>query len=590
MEESRISLISKDGLCETLLAILKMNQTGLELIVKYLIPVINGLALIKDETSSTADSVTVVKLMNYGYGEILVELLRDNKSNDSVVLIVLSTVSALALIEEPRIKLANIEGCCELLVEILSLHRKSDAVLPQILWAICRMGCHSISRTKLQQANVCEIVLDILHHYQNNIEIAALICLTLSNLTSSNVAKVQIVNVGFGELLVSLLKHHSEYTPKSLHYVCWSIRNMTFINEGKIRLYKFGVFEVLLEVLHVYRSQIDIMSTVCFTLSNLSRQEEVRYQMGEIDGLELLLDIVVEYENIDIARSITRCIHRLVSNQSGNTKTKIKLMSNPIKCCEVLIALLSIYQSIDTKIIETICEIISALTVIDDVKTLIGQDLDGCELFVELLKTYLQHVDTVKHVIYVIYRLAVNDENETKLGELGCCELLVDALRTHKDNAILVRNACGAIGNMANQSVHKQKLYNAGSAELVSDVLQNYKDNADIVFVALLAIGRIITDDDIGNKLTTSNICEIVKDVLQLHRNNSQVVYSGLLAIGNLAVNVNNRQKLKVMGCVELVSNILSQHKDIMEITEVGNGTIRNLQATEENGNGCIIC
>ncbi len=223
-----------------------------------------------------------IQLIKVGCHESLLNVVRTHINSTTILELACSGLEKLLYKNtEVQSSLGNHEAC-KVIIEALKLHRDSVEIV-SCYHVVTILAVHGDNRMKIIDAGGCEVLLTALGAHRHHVAIVKHICSAFANivipvsigLLFSSLSDVSLIHQQFGEigggceLLVEILVQYKDQID-IVRIIACLIANMTINNvNGQARFKDCGCVEILSEMMETYKGDPDIRQYSSNALKNM---------------------------------------------------------------------------------------------------------------------------------------------------------------------------------------------------------------------------------------------------------------------------------------------------------------------------------
>jgi hypothetical protein len=336
----------------------------------------------------------------------------------------------------------------EILTKLIKMHSCNNSNVHcdiMLLRSLCigmeRFCGFEIGRNQLVQVEAHTILLQIMKEYLTNIEIIRPICLVLANMALLGPDQKVKISGGINgcKLFVHVLKMHGN-DAIVVTIISALLQNLTaYCPVNKRQLTEAGFHEALLCAIKEHRDNPQLGGVLFRALPSLTIDNETVKLLSNQGACELWVEITRrDPTNVDLANS------SFIVNFALNADNRVKVID--AGGCELMLTVLRTHPE-NGVIVQWTCAALGTLVL----NTLLGsffadysshlslahkqfRDQGGCELLVEKLRHYREHIKVVGAVTFAISKYSVDVDNRTRFINAGCVELLSEIWKRYPDH------------------------------------------------------------------------------------------------------------------------------------------------------------
>lgn len=534
-----IDAFGRDGLCEALLNLFKVNLKS-EILVEKILQLVYILSPLNE------------KLGEVGFCTGVISALVTHSAVPSASQWACCAICSLAEHETNRATLGALQAC-EAVVELLGKYTETNplvrAMLPAqgdsggvALWA-CK-AIHALGennrglQTVLGTAGACDLVARALSLYKEDANIAVACCMAAFTLSAFNAThKEALGEAGICSDLVEILRIHVANRDVAL----WSTRAIASLaienDNNTLKFVAAGACETLPVTMQGLQRDVDIAGAGCSIIASLAANFATAGRLGHNGAVEAIVSALQLHSDSELvvtkgAMGISR-----MAQSVGNTS-----WLGPAGACEALL---------------------------------------------EAIKKHTENETVSYEAWYAVGSMAVDINNCIRLGAAGACEMVVAALILHPESDLIVEAASRAVGKLSKFSKNAAIIHSSGDCDVIISSFRAHKNNEMAAYqlcqtLSILSFG----DKAIQARLGALGACELVVDALRIHQNSEMVVPQGLMAVKSLAYqNAENQSALREVEVCPFVLSLMEQHCLVLPVNQAGCWSISNLCAGSDSNN-----
>lgn len=171
-------------------------------------------------------------------------------------------------------------------------------------------------------------------------------------------------------------------------------------------------------------------------------------------------------DNVELTKHACIAIRNLARN---DLYTKL----DAIALCESTVDSLRLYGCQDMEIAEQGLRTIFDLAVNEENNAKIGF-IGGCCVVVDCLSHFLHATKVVEWGLWAICSLATNKCNKELLGACGACKTVLEAMEAHPEISSIAEGGCRAVVNLSTTNINRSRLSCANACTYILNTIRSY--------------------------------------------------------------------------------------------------------------------
>jgi hypothetical protein len=409
----------------------------------------------------------VVKLIQMGSCELMVDILRLHVMDPNIFCKIFSPLLQLAETKEGKVKFSHTDLCI-LSVDLLMRHQSNAMVVTEVGGVLCWIIQDEGSRRRVADVGGCTLLVKLLRNYMKDAVIVELIVGSICNMTCDNPSnRLLFTQEGCQTLLLyDVLKEHKENV-LIVEVIARSSINIIDGVELDSQLGQLGVCELLIEVLNNHVDSADV-ATLCYVIYHLARLNTDNAQkVREVNGYKVFLKILQKHANdVKVVKGCSAAHNEI----NIDDPTMVELAHG--RYGEILTKLLKTHfcnsnSHCDIMLLLNLCVGMVRFSGLEIGRNQLVQ-VEAHAILLQIMKEYLKNLKIIKLICMVLANMAqVGPDQKVKIsGGINGCKRVVLVLKVHGSDEIVADKISSIIRNLtANCPENRCQLTQAGCHE-----------------------------------------------------------------------------------------------------------------------------
>jgi hypothetical protein len=367
----------------------------------------------------------------------------------------------------------------------------------------------------LSYPNVREIVLMILHKYDQNFHVVYYVCRLMNTLLQIDSFSLNLPDIN--SILIKVLKEHLSDAEATTQVVLLMIGILKKDNNLANNLSNQNIVGLILSVMQCNPTSPIVLSSSCLLLKELSSlmSEAVYKQFNQFGGCQIFSQLVRDFMTSSILDSklVLSSLIEIIYYVTGPSPLNQRDFGHT-DIITHLLSLLSIYQS-DARFISIVCLALGSMASYPINHPIFSPD-DTCSILARLLHYHLSAIETVRSICGLLRNISCNPEICRCLLENQLFEYISASVLAYADkDRDIIGTCCQILKYLVNSGLHEK--------EKLSDLLRSIMTalvlfEADInVLTSILAFVVILAEnsDILNRKFFSLGTCQFLQNYLR---------------------------------------------------------------------------
>jgi len=206
----------------------------------------------------------------------------------------------------------------------------------------------------------------------------------------------------------------------------------------------------------------------------------------------------------------------------------------------------------------------------------------GIELLLGVLSKYNSNAPIAKECIIALTKMANTEESVAKICTGSGISLTISAVAANPDNDKLAKAALNFIEAVAHFRGRPGQIISAGGIKAIADALEAHPDNEDVAVAAMNAMAALAKDPAALKALADAGLLAKIAELLRKYRLNPELVKAALSILAAAAKDPKLAQLLRDLNVIEDIVKAMECHSANPEIQTIGTAAIAGLASDEQ--------
>lgn len=613
--------------------------------------------------------------------EMLISALRDQMHVGNLVMQACRGIEAIACDFAESVDLLGSVGACELLVQALNIHASSAAVVDRICLAIGSLAVSCASNVdKFERANVVPAFLDVFDKYSNDGGVIRSICFAMQRMAVSTSVAVKLETAECCERLLDVVKNFTRTNAEICSMALLALRQLVLkIDSSSVQSRVFRVLKqdgslIVFEALKAHKHVVDCTTAALWMMRILSLEMDGRNDFGQLEAMQFVVELLLEkLSNIDIVKQCHWVIHNMMlfrhdanieqflradgcsaaircANTHSSDKDVVErccwhvynciishldtIREHKMDTCTFLLQSLVDHGDARSELAEAACGGLASLCDPQCVSIMVSKNIH--RLLNVVISSHMECASCLEQAFTLILNiLSVNVEERKSFVDDGICGPMLSAaikhvrlpgiaalscktvalmsagssdiaaiLDSHEATGVIVGaiqwnprsddvslSALSALIAMATDNAHVKESFGlAGACESVVQVLMQFPSSAIIMEMAMNTIWVLCVDcADNSDRFANTTVCKEISKVIDAFKPNADVVKHCCAAAWHLSLNnIAIKSSFKTTGIIDKIDAVLKLHMNDEEVAGYACSAIWSLSGAQDEDSNVI--
>ncbi|KAL7539534.1 hypothetical protein ACHAWF_006440 [Thalassiosira exigua] len=436
--------------------------------------------------------------------------------------------------------------------------------------------------------------------------------------------------ISSGSLLTEKIMDSLKTIPRaksSVHFfgaACGVLGNLAQEPGNHREMVGLGVVPILCEAIYIYDFSVDVRSTACTALANLSASRDVRNSVSQGSIPALFSAMKSTSDNAEVPSEALRALHNLCD---ASTASKHAIVAD----LEILVATFFCHQSVK-RIQQITCSILCRLSAEAKCSNSLAMSPKTLDALARIMKsnrrkrivqkaacTTLRNLSTEKSAIPALLnnrfeRLVLDAMNSfsdsEELQEDACTFLMnmgsncpeasveicsreginsiVAAMQTMPTSPSLQQATCGALCAITKGDAHKSRAVSAGAVDAVVCLILVHSNAINVLENAVDVLANLSSSKKCTKTIADAGGIPTVIEALRSNKSASNLIVSGSRFIRHMALS-DREYANESLGGITPILGCMDEHPDYVKLVEESCKALRCLVLMSESCKDLVI-
>ena len=398
----------------------------------------------------------------------------------------------------------------------------------------------------MTKQGIIKLIEKVLQQFPDSKRIMELTLVTVSNLMYGNDDIKKDIGLTCGDEIVDVIKRHNEHKPIQ-QAAMRAVGNLASIDENIKWLLENECAATVVKCIEFHRSDPNVVGIAIDVLANLASVEDENHELT---------------------------LHKMMLQQ-GTSECVMSVLNS----------------SKDIQLIESCWDVISALTMEEDLchEYLVPAGIVEC--MSNTIRKYDWHIGIMEHIAHLIHAMCYFPEILVSIAEEEIVPNLLAAMLQHADNDEFLLNAQSSITIFLQHEEEQEILIEENGLDTLYSLMQSHGSNKVFLIELLNTLIRLACNDKYVEKVALTGMSEII-NCNEKFADDPHILSKIMTLLGQFALHDAVLNDIVQFGGIDFVIDAVSQHPEdeqlvlqaIHSLDNIGTGSSEHAHILTEKG------